>query len=468
MTRGRIARLSALGALVVAGCTSTRAAPGPHGPRPGGSAVDADRVPFGPDERAQELAFLREVLRESYSHLETKRAQWGADLEQLARQYEPLIRRADTWDRYERVMVGFVSEFHDAHLAWRRRRGPREKRRRLVRLGLSTRFVEGALVVDEVWAGSGAEKAGLHVGDRIVGIDGETVEERMGALAALRSWSRLEDARYDFAEQWPAARVDLDAAPPERRVTRERADGAYETLWVRPETAPRPGPAPPDLALEKRGGAALLSVRSLGGRAAELEARLAEMGREIFTNPSGLVVDLRGNAGGFDRAARLVAAPLCSGSVTGAQVRVRLSPRARAARPEWKELSEDPARPGWSVPQPVRAECQAPRPYPGRMAVLIDAGCRSSCEALALLLRAMGARLLGERTGGSSGAPLPVLLPRSGSRVTVPAWAMFDLDGRPIEGIGVAPDEEIIPTRAEVTARRDRALERALAYTTGG
>ena len=55
-------------------------------------------------------------------------------------------------------------------------------------------------------------------------------------------------------------------------------------------------------------------------------------------------------------------------------------------------------------------------------------------------------------------------LPKSGARVTVPAWAMFDLSGNPIEGRGVIPDEEVAPTRADVAAHKDPVLERALSW----
>src|SRR5689334_17572746 len=102
-------RWAALALIVFACATPPRAKPKPP-------AVDPDAVPFGPDERAGELAFLRDVLRETYSHLDTKKQQWGVDLDERFARYEPAIRKADTWDRYERVMVAFVSEFHDAHL----------------------------------------------------------------------------------------------------------------------------------------------------------------------------------------------------------------------------------------------------------------------------------------------------------------------------------------------------------------
>jgi C-terminal processing protease CtpA/Prc len=93
--------------------------------------------------------------------------------------------------------------------------------------------------------------------------------------------------------------------------------------------------------------------------------------------------------------------------------------------------------------------------------VAIDAGCRSACESLALILRTAGARLFGERTGGSSGAPIAVTLPRTAARVTIPAWSMVDVAGRPIEGEGIAPDEELRWTRDDVAAGRDPIIARA-------
>jgi C-terminal processing protease CtpA/Prc len=446
--------------LLLGSCATQKTTPPP--PKPS-VAPDAEKVPFGPDERAGELAFLRDALRETYSHLDTKKQQWGVDLDERFAHYEPLIRKADNWDRYERVMVAFVSEFHDAHLAWRRKRGAAEKKRRIVRLGLETQFVGDQLIVSEVWPDSGADRAGLRAGDRIVGMDGDTLEESLGRLSQVRSWSRIEDAHFDFAEEWPAQRADMDAPPPDRRVTREKPDGAYETLLVAPETKPRPEKKKADITFERKGTVALVTVRSLAGRTSSMENQMSDAAREIFHDPKGLVIDLRGNNGGFDVGARIVTSRLVAQPVVGAQMRVRLSKRARE-RGEWKDLPEDPATPGWSAGQPVRSEAKAETAYPARMAVLIDAGCRSSCEALALLLRAAGARLFGERTGGSSGAPVPVTLPKSGARVTVPAWAMFDLSGNPIEGRGVIPDEEVAPTRADVAAHKDPVLERALSW----
>jgi C-terminal processing protease CtpA/Prc len=449
-------------ALALAACGSPPVAP--PAPPVAAPAVDpTDRVPFSPDDRAAELAFLRDAIRDTYAHLEVKQQQWGVDLDALFAHDEPRIRAADTWTRYEAVMVGFVSALHDAHVAWRRKRGTTEARRRVVRLGLDTKLAAGELIVSNVWNGSSAEAAGLAVGDRIVAIDNDPVDRRMAILAAVRSASRPEAATYDFAEQWPASRIAADAPPRARQITRER-DGAVATVRVTPETTARPGGQPPALELDHDGAIAVLRVRSLDGPTPKLLDTLAPLIAAIFASPRGLVVDLRGDDGGFEDNARALAAQLVAGDVTGGSTRVRLSRRAREAHRAWSALAEDPDRKGWSVAQPLIVHGAAAAAYAASLAVVIDAGCRSSCETLALLLHEAGGRLIGERTGGASGAPITVVLPRSKATVTIPARAMYDPHGAPIEGCGVSPDDQVSDDRAAIAAGHDRAFEAAVAW----
>src|SRR5215470_7716392 len=264
--------------LALAACASPPSGPAapPAPPAAAPVADSTDRVPFSPDERAAELAFLRDAIRDTYAHLEVKQQQWGVDLDALFAHAEPRIRAADTWTRYEAVMVGFVSALHDAHVAWRRKRGAAESRRRIVRLGLDTRIAAGELIVSNVWTGSSAEAAGLAVGDRIVAIDNDPVDRRMALLGAVRSASRIEAAAYDFAEQWPASRIAANAAPRARLITRER-DGAVTTVRVTPETTGRPGGQPPAIELDHRGPIAVLRVRSLEGSTRKLRDTLAPL-----------------------------------------------------------------------------------------------------------------------------------------------------------------------------------------------
>jgi hypothetical protein len=427
-----------------------------------------EAVPFGPAEREAELAFLRDALADTYAHLETKRQQWGVDLDEEFERHQGPIRRADTWADHERVMVSFVSAFRDGHLTWRRERDATEPPRRIVRIGLDTRFVGHELLVSDVWPGSDAERAGLAVGDRIVALEGRFIEVWFGQLSRVRAWSTVEVARYHFEREWPASRVDADAPLTRHRVTRLLPGGGYETLRVSTERR-RPGAGPEaPVELDSEEGFHWLRVRTLD-LPREVIREHADAVRDVLTaRPRPLLVDLRGNGGGFDQAAREVAGIVSDTPVRGATFRVRLSRRVLAERRDWRDLAEDPARPGWSTPQPFDAEPAAAERFPLPVAVLVDAGCISACESLTLVLRAWGARVFGTRTGGSSGGPIRITLPRTGARVAIPVWALYDLDGEPVEGRGVAPDEHVDITREDILTRRDPARDRAVAWLLGG
>jgi carboxyl-terminal processing protease len=174
-----------------------------------------------------------------------------------------------------------------------------------------------------------------------------------------------------------------------------------------------------------------------------------------------LLLDLRGNRGGIDRIAHGALQHLVERPVVVASYRVRLSQRARDARAQWRKLKAMPD--GFSEPVPVSVEPKGPR-FAGPVVALVDLGCRSSCESLAAGLKATGrATLVGERTAGTSGAPIRVRLPHSGARVGIPTWSMMTPEGRPIEGLGISPHEEVPLTRAAVRAGVDAQRARGLA-----
>lgn len=417
-----------------------------------------DRVPFGPELREAELAFVRDVLRDSYAHLELKQSQWGVDLDAEYARHRESLRRADTWQDYERVMVSFVSSFHDGHLRWRRKRGPDETPRRHLRLGFETRYLQGRLFVSNVWPHSHAGRSGLRVGDEIVAVDGATVPQLFAEYQAARSWSRVERAVYSFERYWSTSRLQQGEEPRPRRITHRRDGDGYRTVLVPPESAMAGPPLSENILLREMHGQYLLRVGSLLLRRDEVLARMQAVRDTVYRRPLPLLIDLRGNPGGYDNAARVVAGSFTSRAVLGARRRMRLSQRVLAARPEWRSLPSDPRRPEWSAPQAFRTEALASADYPAPLVVLIDAGCNSSCESLALLFRALGARLWGESTAGSSGGPIHVGLPHSGAELSVPVWSLEDPQGRPLEGRGVHPDELLEPGWHDLHAGSDRVL----------
>lgn len=126
--------------------------------------------------------------------------------------------------------------------------------------------------------------------------------------------------------------------------------------------------------------------------------------------------------------------------------------RLRAAEEHGPELAREELGP--LVPLPERFT-----PYEGRVVLLVDRRCGSSCETGVEVLRQLpGAVVIGENTAGAlhSGNAGRLLLPNSKLLVMIPMHTVRYEDGRFLERVGLAPD-------VRVPAGED-ALERALAY----
>ena len=90
----------------------------------------------------------------------------------------------------------------------------------------------------------------------------------------------------------------------------------------------------------------------------------------------------------------------------------------------------------------------------------------STCEVVAAALRAdAGAVLVGETTGGSTGAPVEVTL-ASHATIAIPTWNLISAEGKPIEGDGVVPDVEVVATPDALAGGHDLPLETAIARVT--
>jgi C-terminal processing protease CtpA/Prc len=73
-----------------------------------------------------------------------------------------------------------------------------------------------------------------------------------------------------------------------------------------------------------------------------------------------------------------------------------------------------------------------------------------------------GAKLVGAKSGGSSGNPQPHKL-ANGVIVFVPSWKDMQPDGTPIEGKGIEPDVKVEPKKGDFV-NADPVLDAALKY----
>jgi hypothetical protein len=433
-----------------------------------GRASSAPLGGLSPEERDAEFEFVVEVLRDSYAHLELKEHQWGVRLAERSGAHAARVRAATDLREYYAALAEFLAEFHDGHLRLVHDLPPYGPAARPVRAGFETRFLAGRLLVSDVWPRSHAAGAGLRPGDEIIAVDGETVPELLARFQKGGSWSRIERARFLFEKQWSIRAIGPNEATPALPITRRRRDGSYDTLRVtlEGESAYHLGTAP--VQLHELTGHYRLELRTLLLERSQIEAAMHNVRERLASAPLPVLIDLRDNPGGYDNAARVVAGSFTARGVTGAALRMRLSKRVLDHRPAWETLPRDPRRPEWSTARPFHAPGLAAAEYPLPLAVLTDAGCISSCETLALLLRALGARLFGTRTAGSSGGPIQVRLPHSGATLTVPVWSVEDLAGHPLEGLGVAPDEPVEIDPDHLGPDADDAAHAALSWLRSG
>lgn len=102
--------------------------------------------------------------------------------------------------------------------------------------------------------------------------------------------------------------------------------------------------------------------------------------------------------------------------------------------------------------------------YRGPLAILVDGASASTSEIFAGGMKDLGrARIFGTRTAGAALPSAFEKLP-NGDGFQYAVANYISEGGKPLEGIGVAPDVEIAPTRAALLAGRDLPLESALSW----
>ncbi len=168
---------------------------------------------------------------------------------------------------------------------------------------------------------------------------------------------------------------------------------------------------------------------------------------------TGLVVDVRHNGGGDDRAGQAIASRLVAEPrfyMTVAMRKIGQVPPTFAAPVEW-----------WLRPA-------GPKQYTGPVVLLINSRSISAAENFALAMRAVPhALLIGETTAGVMADAATQSLP-NGWKVGVPVNQFRDANGISWEGVGITPDLWVKNTRADVEAEQDYVLEAAVDFLQAG
>ncbi len=413
------------------------------------------------ETRRTELAELRRLLDAMYAHRAAKLVRYHLDEDAIFRTAETALLAATSWLAYDRALYATLAAFHDGHLTYRppSTAAPSQGYTSF-RLGLLTTAAHGHLLITEVDPQSDVAHAGAKPGDEVTSIDGMPVVDVLAREVALRSDARPESAHVAFAKTWTSALYPR-GAPPRVRTVDVAPHGGGTALHIA-ITPQLPTSAKHDvIAIAHVGDVAVVTLRSLEGgpaRATAIDTVLAEA-----RSATAIVIDLRGNRGGIDKVGYRVVADLAEGIASLGTYRVLAAPETLARRAMWKDLPAESD--GFSPIQHLTVDA-LPHKYAGKLAVVTDAGCISTCEQVTAALRAdVGAIIVGETTGGSSGAPVSVALPASRGTVQIPTWNLLAADGKPIEDEGVIPDVDVAATADALAQQIDLPLKTAIDLT---
>jgi len=399
--------------------------------------------------RKHELAAIREALDRMYAHRKDKEDRYHIDEDALFGKAEDALLAARTWQDYDAAIYATLAAFHDSHLVYH---PPQEaapaRGYTSFRLGLTTVLAQGHLLVQT------SELPGVAPGDEVIAIDGKPVATVLADAVSARAVSRPEAAMAAFAKTWTSVLYPKGDPPRKRTIKTRDRSGAEHDIAIEPHEAHGKHEV---VGVEPQGDVAVVSIKSLEG--GKNRAKAIDDTLEKARASKGIVIDLRGDRGGVDQVGYRIVAGLAEGKARIGTAEILAAEETLARRPSWKKLAVGPD--GWATLD--LAVDALPARYPGKVVVLVDAGCVSTCEVVAAALRAdLGAVLVGETTGGSSGAPVDVML-ASHAEIAIPTWNLVSAEGKPIEGEGVVPDVVADHTADALAAGRDLPLETALA-----
>jgi C-terminal processing protease CtpA/Prc len=387
------------------------------------------------------LGYVHGILRDAY--LEIKKNYYdatfkGIDLEARYRAFDSQVDKSRTVGEGFGVVAAFLGQFHDSHLFFEPplRGASFESGYRMQMIG------DRCFVTSVRYAGDASTK--LHPGDWVRRFDGYVVNRE-----------DFHDLQYYFHQLAPSHVEQLELVAPAGAVR-------VETI----QALVRPNKREIDLTEETADFWDLVredenDAHMKRERIANLDGiiiwKMAQFGFDIETldhvmsaarKGTALIIDLRGNPGGFEESLQMLVGKLFDHDVKIAD-RVTRKPD-----------------------KPVLAK-HLGDPFTGKLIVLVDGGSASSSELLAKVVQLEKRGLvLGDRTAG---AVMEAKQYTDSQAVDSKIFYGFSVshanlimsDGKSLEGTGVMPDQLVLPSAEDLAAGRDPVLSHAVTSAGG-
>jgi len=388
-----------------------------------------------------QLGYVHGILHDAY--LEIKKNYYdptfrGLDLEARYRAFDPQIDKAHTVGEGFGVVAAFLAQFHDSHLFFEP-----PLRGASFESGYRMQIIGDRCLVTTVRPGSHASTK-LHPGDWVRRFNGYVVNRQ-----------DFHDLEYYFHRLAPSHVEQLELVAP---------DGIARMETV--QDLVRPNKREIDLTDETNDFWDLVredenNAQMNRERIANLDGiviwKMAQFGFDIETldhvigaalKGSALIIDLRGNPGGYEEALEMLVGKLFDHDVKIAD-RVTRKPD-----------------------KPVLAK-HLGSPFTGKLTILVDSSSASSSELLARVVQLeKRGSVLGDRTAGavmeakeytdSQGVESKIFYGFSISHAN-----LIMSDGKSLEGTGVTPDQLILPSAEDLAAGRDPVLSHAVVLAGG-
>lgn len=311
--------------------------------------------------------------------------------------------------------------------------------------GLVVRSIEGQPTVTAVRPASAAANAGLRPGYIVTHVGGRALLPMPASVRAMRPVEerfRLRRRAAHFLSGPSGSRVSIrfldgDNQAHEAMLLRDPPARAAVQALLMP-------PVVPEVRVTRMGDVGVIAFNFF-----LLEPVLAEVQKAIDgfrqRGAKAIILDLRGNPGGFGGMAIPVAARLVSHETSLGII-------------QFRDFANDL----------VAAPSLGVKSFTGKVIILTDEGSASTSEILAAgLQETKRALVVGDFTVGAALGSTIEALP-GGAVMQIPVAGFRTPRGVAIEGRGVQPDVRVTETRAALLAGRDPVLDEALVVAHNG
>ena len=412
------------------------------------------RVQISPRDRRAILNNVLSALQKRFYSPEKLNADWEAAVERC----RPTIENANTTDDFEQSMSDLLAELRTSHVGFFHT----SARRASSRAALSATYLADETsfgkrwVFQDVHSGGAASLAGIESGDILLSVDGREIAAPEHPVFPMGKQSSVEIVGRDDRRRT----VSVDVARPKGK----------KVHFVEPT---------------------LVEARQLGGGLGYLKVAMfpGMVGVEVANEISGaverlggvdrLIIDLRGNTGGGVGALRLMSILTPGRIPVGFALDRRRAPsNLESEKRQFRRFSRIPSSktalwalalqfgPAMMTKKPVvlQTEGLGPKPFHGKIALLVDRHTASAAEMIVAFARENNlATIVGEEIAGRLLSATSVKVGH-GFRLALPTGAYYTWKGWVLEGSSIIPDEPVEFDWHRRRAGIDGQLERAIEF----